>query len=121
MNAALATLRKADRPERNKRAFSGITQLQADNLVGRFRQLRDAGDFNTIVIVGYWTPDGRMSIRHTHPIRIRDDELAKAYEEPDYAGEMPILRVPIGIEPFDLFRLCRSFGGKLERARKRAA
>ena len=62
-----------------------------------------------------------MSIRHTHPIRIWEDELAKAYEEPDYAGELPILRVPIGIEPFDLFRRCRSFGTRLEKARKKAA
>lgn len=62
-----------------------------------------------------------MSIRHTHPIRIWEDELAKAYEEPDYAGELPTPRVPIGIESFDLFRLCRTFGCKLERARKQAA
>lgn len=122
MNSALMTLREADRPERNRRAFSGLTRPQADRMVARFKQLREVGDFNSIVFVGRWTPDGRMSIAHTHPIRIKDDELANAYAAPSLDDEeLPTMTVPIGIESFDLFRLCRSFGGKLERARKKSA
>jgi hypothetical protein len=121
MSSVLASLQQADRPERNRRAFSGITRTQADRMVDRFKQLAESGDFNTVVFVGHWTPDGRMSIRHTHPIRIRDDELAGAHAHPDYEGDLPILRVPIGIDGFNLFRRCRSFGTRLEKARKKAA
>ena len=121
MSSVLDTLQQVDRPERNKKAFSGITRLQADRMADRFKQLQKAGDFNTVVFVGHWTPDGRMSIRHTHPIRIRDDELAGAHAHPDYDSDLPILRVPIEIDGFDLFRRCRSFGTRLEKARKKAA